>query len=403
MHMTLPDTPNRSSYDVVIIGGAMMGASVAWFLADHPGFNGSVLVIERDPSYELSSTAHTNSCIRQQFSQPINVQVSQFGARYVRNFRQFMGDDPDVPDLHFHDFGYLYLAATQGGADALCAAQAMQVAQGAATRLMTPQQMAQAYPFYDLSGIVLGSLGAADEGYFDGGTMFDCWRRSARRAGVEYIRGEVTGLEVTGVTVSAVHLADGAKISCGAVVNAAGPRAVQVARMAGLTLPVEPRKRYTFVFEAARPLDCDLPLTVDPSGMHVRTDGAYYMAGHPPRVDVPVAADDFQADHDLWQDVVWPAIANRIPQFDALKLRQSWVGHYAYNTLDQNAIIGPHPDLPNFLMINGFSGHGFQQAPAMGRGIAEWITSGRFETLDLTPFAYDRIPAKQPLRERAII
>ena len=401
--MTLPDTPNRSNYDVVIIGGAMMGASVAWFLSAHPGFDGSVLVVERDPSYEFSSTAHTNSCLRQQFSQPINVQVSRFGAQYVRNFRQFMGDDPDVPDLHFHDFGYLYLAGTQDGADALRAAQAMQIQQGAATRLMTPEQMAQAYPFYDLSGIKLGSYGPVDEGYFDGGTMFDWWRRRARNAGVEYVQGEVTGIGTDGARVNAVLLADGTRITCGTVVNAAGPRAAQVAGMAGLSLPVEPRKRYTFVFEAARPLQCDLPLTVDPSGMHVRTDGAYYMAGHPPRTDGPVAPDDFVAHHDLWEDVVWPAIATRIPQFDALKLRQSWVGHYAYNTLDQNAIVGPHPDLANFLMINGFSGHGLQQSPAMGRGVAELIASGCYETLDLTPFVYDRIPAGRVLRERAII
>lgn len=401
--MTLPDTPQQASYDVVIIGGAMMGASVAWFLSAHPGFDGSVLVIERDPTYEFSSTAHTNSCLRQQFSQPINVQVSQFAARYVRGFRGFMGDDPDVPDLHFHDFGYLYLAGTDAGAQALRAAQVMQVAQGAATRLLSPEEMAKAYPFYDLSGIVLGSLGTADEGYFDGATMFDWWRRKARRAGVEYMRGEVTAMDVIAGRINAVFLADGTRITCGSVVNAAGPRAAQVAEMAGLSLPVEPRKRYTFVFEAARPVAGDLPLTVDPSGMHVRTDGAWYMAGHPPRVDDPVAPDDFQADHDLWQDIVWPAIANRIPQFDALKLRQFWVGHYAYNTLDQNAIIGPHPELANFLLINGFSGHGFQQAPAMGRGLAEWTASGRYETLDLTPFAYDRIPAGRPLREQAII
>jgi glycine/D-amino acid oxidase-like deaminating enzyme len=166
---------------------------------------------------------------------------------------------------------------------------------------------------------------------------------------------------------------------------------------------VEPRKRYTYVFEAARPLGRDLPLTVDPSGVHVRSDGKMYMAGCPPRQDGPVAADDFVADHDLWQDVVWPTIAARIPQFDALRLRQFWVGHYAYNTVDQNALLGPHPEIGNFLLINGFSGHGLQQAPAMGRGLAEWITSGRFETLDLSPFAYGRIVAGQPLLERAVI
>jgi glycine/D-amino acid oxidase-like deaminating enzyme len=308
-----------------------------------------------------------------------------------------------VPNLPFHAFGYMYLASTQTGAKTLRAAQAMQAGLGSKTRLLTPDQLDAEFPFYDLNGIILGSHNATDEGYFDGATMFDWWRRKARAAGVEYVQGEVIDITGTGSRIDAVILQNGTRIACGQVVNAAGPRAAQVAAMAGLTLPVEPRKRYTFVFEAARPLTQDLPLTVDPSGMHVRTDGAYYMAGHPPHQDGPVAPDDFTGDHDLWEDKVWPAIANRIPQFDALRLRQSWVGHYAYNTLDQNAIIGPHPEVDNFLLINGFSGHGFQQSPAMGRGLAEWIAAGRYETLDLTPFAYDRIPAGQPLLEQAVI
>ena len=399
--MTKP--PTRKSYDVVIIGGAMMGTAVAWFLADHPGFDGTVLVIERDPSYEHSSTAHTNSCLRQQFSQSVNVQVSQFGLEYVRGFRRFMGDDPEVPDLHFHPFGYMYLAGSEAGAQVLRDAQMMQARLGAKTRLLRPEQLAAEFPFYALGDIRLGSHNDVDEGYFDGATMFDWWRRKARRGGVEYIQGEVTELIRSGAQIDAVQLRDGTRIDCGQVVNATGPRAASVAQMAGLTLPVEPRKRYTFVFEAARSLDRDLPLTIDPGGVHMRTDGAMYMAGCPPRDDGPVAPDDFVADHSLWQDVVWPTIAARIPQFDALKLRQSWVGHYAYNTADQNAIVGPHPEVGNFLLINGFSGHGLQQAPAMGRGLAEWIVSGRYETLDLTPFAYARIPEGRLLLERAVI
>ena len=396
-------TPQHSSYDVIVIGGAMMGAAVAWFLADHPGFDGRVLVIERDTSFADCSTAHTNSCMRQQFTQAVNVKVSRFGAEYVRNFRRHMGDDPEVPELHFHSFGYMYLAASAEGVRVLKAAQAMQAALGAGTRLLEPEALHRAFPFYDLSGILLGSHNPVDEGYFDGGTMFDTWRRKARAAGVETVRAEVTGLIRDGARLTHVVLADGTRVACGQAVNATGPRAARTAAMAGLHLPVEPRKRYTFVFEAARPLDRDLPLTVDPLGVHVRSDGALYMAGCPPLSDGPVAPDDFVADHDLWETRVWPAIAARIPQFDALRLRRSWVGHYAYNTLDQNAILGPHPELPNFLLINGFSGHGLQQAPAMGRGLAEWIVDGRYVTLDLTPFAYDRIPAGRPLLEKAVI
>lgn len=381
----------------------MMGASVAWFLADHPGFNGSVLVVERDPAYEFSSTAHSNSCLRQQFTQAINVQVSQFGADYVRNFRQHMGGDPDVPEIHMQSFGYMYLAASVAGEQVLRDAQKMQAAEGAGTQIFTLEMLAEQFPFYNLDGIRIGSHNPVDEGYFDGGSMFDWWRRKARAGGVEFVSNEVTGISRSKACVTGVLLADGTHVTAGHVVNAAGPRAGLVAQMAGVSLPVEPRKRYTFVFEAARPLVEDLPLTVDPSGVHVRSDGQYYMAGCPPHDDPAVAPDDFIADHSLWEDMVWPAIADRIPQFDALKLMQSWVGHYAYNTLDQNAIVGPHPEIDNFLLVNGFSGHGLQQAPAMGRGLAEWIASGCYQTLDLSPFAYGRIPAGRPLREHAII
>ena len=383
----------------------MMGASVAWFLSDSPDFDGSVLVVERDPSFESSSTAHTNSCMRQQFSESINVQVSQFCAEFVTNFRAFMGNDARVPDIPVHAFGYMYLADTPEVADALRAAHAVQSACGAGTQLLTPDEIAAAYPFYDLDGIILGSHNPVDEGYFDGGTVFDWWRRSARERGIETVTNEVVGITTNpaGTGVESVTLKSGEVIACGTVVNASGPRAAKTAAMAGLHLPVEPRKRYTFVIDAAKPLGQDLPLTVDPSGVHIRTDGAYYMVGCAPDDDPAVEPDDFTEDFTIWEQKAWPAIATRIPQFEAVKVVNSWVGHYAYNTLDQNAIVGPHSSLRNFLFVNGFSGHGFQQAPAMGRGLSEWITYGEYRTLDLSPLGFDRVAAGTPLRERAVI
>ncbi|NBT42991.1 MAG: FAD-binding oxidoreductase [Alphaproteobacteria bacterium] len=125
------EAPKGSSYDVVIIGGAMMGSSVAWFLSDNPDFDGSILVVERNPSYENSSTSCTNSCIRQQFSNEINIRISQFGAEFVKNFRSFMHDDPDVPDVLLHNFGYLYLADNQAMADVLIESQKLHVVGGA--------------------------------------------------------------------------------------------------------------------------------------------------------------------------------------------------------------------------------------------------------------------------------
>lgn len=398
-------TPQHSSYDVVIVGGAMYGSSVAWFLTDNPDFDGRVLVVERDPTYEFASTSHTNSCIRQQFSAAINVRVSQFGADFVKNFRDYMGGDARVPQPRLHSFGYMYLADNAGFAATLRESQKLQASCGAGTKHMTPDQIAADYPFYHLDDIIAANHNLVDEGYFDGNTVFDWWKRSAKERGVEYLTNEVIAMtrNAAGTRVESVILKSGEVISCGTVVNASGPRAVATSRMAGIEIPVEPRKRYTFIFEAAQPLDRDLPLTIDPSGVHMRTDGTYYMAGCGPDDDCAVDYDDFTQDHDIWEDKVWPTIAHRIPQFEAIKLRNSWAGHYAYNTFDQNAILGPHTEVENFIFVNGFSGHGFQQSPAMGRGTAELITYGEYRTLDLTPFNYARIERGEKFVEKAVI
>ena len=324
---------------------------------------------------------------------------------FIKNFRAYMGNDPRVPQPRLHSFGYMYLADTEAFAATLRASQKVQAALGAGTRFMTRDEIAQDYPFYQLDDIIGANHNRVDEGYFDGNTLFDWWKRSARERGVEYIANEVVAItkNAAGTSADSVTLATGEVVSCGTVVNASGTRGAKTARMAGLDIPVEPRRRYTFIFAAEKPLDRDLPLTIDPSGVHFRTDGSYYMAGCPPDPDPAVDHDDFAMDHAIWENHVWPIIATRVPQFEAVKLVNSWTGHYDYNTLDQNAILGPHTQVSNFMFLNGFSGHGFQQSPAMGRGIAELIAHGEFRTLDLSPFGYSRIEAGEPFTEKAVI
>lgn len=399
------EAPSKKAYDVVIVGGAMMGSSASWFLANNPDFDGSVLVVERDPSYEKCSTTHTNSCMRQQFSTEVNIRASQFAADFVKNFREYMGGDPEVPELSIQSYGYMYLAANEAFADDLRESQKLQAACGAGTRIMSAEEIKRDYPFYNVEDIVAGSHNLIDEGYWDCVAVFDGWRRGARQKGVEYIGNEVVAMSLNsaGESIDSVTLKSGDVIACKTVVNASGPRAVRTSRMAGIELPVEPRKRYTYIFSAQKPLDRDLPLTIDPSGIHMRSDGQNYLAGCPPDIDPAVDYDDFEEDHSIWQDKVWPVLAHRIPQFEAIKLTNSWAGHYAYNTFDHNAIIGPHTEVKNFLFLNGFSGHGLQQSPAMGRGISELIAYGEYRTLDLSDFDYSRIAENRPLIEKAII
>ena len=207
-----------------------------------------------------------------------------------------------------------------------------------------------------------------------------------------------------GTLVESVTLKSGETISCGKVLNASGPRAARTAKMAGIDVPVEPRKRFSWVFAAEQPLDQDLPLTIDPSGVHVRENGGgTYQCGAHSDIDPAVDYDDFVMDFEIWENHVWPILATRIPQFEAIKIQSEWAGHYAYNTFDHNAIMGPHTEVENFFFLNGFSGHGLQQSPAMGRGTAEMLIYGEYRSLDMDPFNFARIPNNNPIIEKAVI
>ncbi len=401
----MSQTPAHSTYDIIIVGGAIMGASAAWFISEDKAFDGRILVVEKDPTYEFSSTMHTNSCMRQQFSAELNVRISQFAAQFVQNLPDFMHGDW-VPKLKVRSFGYMYLADTEDFAGVLRENLSVQAAAGAATQLMTPDQIKAAYPFYNVDDIVLGSINLVDEGLWDGTAVFDAWRKAGRANGVEYVHNEVVAMtkNTAGTRLESVTLASGEVVSCGQVLNASGPRAARTAGMAGISVPVEPRKRYSWIFAAETPLDRDLPLTIDPSGVHVRENGGgTYQCGAHSEIDPAVAYDDFAMDHSLWESHVWPILATRIPQFEAIKVTHEWGGHYSYNTFDHNAIMGPHTQIENFYFLNGFSGHGLQQSPAMGRGTAEIMVHGAYQALDMSPFNFERIETNRPIIEKAVI
>ncbi len=386
--------------DVAIIGGGVIGSAIAYFLTADPAFSGRVTVFERDPTYRKASSALSASSIRQQFSTAENIRISQFGIEFLRALDQHLEVNGEVPEIGLHEGGYLYLA-TEAGAAILQEVNALQRAEGADIALMTPEALHQRFPWLSVEDVALGSLGLSGEGWFDGYGLMQAFRRKARAQGAVYVQGEVVALDRQSARVEVLTLADGTVWSAGAIVNAAGPYARQIAEMAGLSLPVEARKRCVFVLDCKTPLP-GCPLLIDPSGFWVRPEGQYFLTGAPPLND-PEDFDLDNIDHALFEEVMWPALATRIPAFEALKVVNAWAGHYEYNTFDHNAILGRFPEVENLYCANGFSGHGLQQAPAVGRGLAELIAHGRYSSLDLSVFSPERLLSRRPIVERNVI
>jgi FAD-dependent oxidoreductase domain-containing protein 1 len=393
---------NTDHADVVIVGGAIVGSAVATFLRRRPDWHGRVLVVERDPTFRTSSTTLSAASIRLQFSTPLNIEISRFGVEVIKHLDKWLGIEGDAaPEVDFVEGGYLFLAS-EAGLPILESNHAVQREHGVQVALLTPMELRERFPWLNVEDLAGGSLGLADEGWFDAYALLQAFRRKARSLGAEELAGEVVEIERDGGCATGVRLADGRRITADWVVNAAGPRAAGIAAMAGLQLPVSPRKRMVFHFDCRTRVAS--PLTIDTSGVYFRPEGPNYIAGSSPHGEQPDPDTfDLEVDRSWFEEVVWPAIAHRVPAFEAIRLLDAWAGHYEVNTLDHNAVIGPHPDLPNFLVTNGFSGHGLQHAPAAGRALAEWIATGDYETIDMRPLGYERIAANQPYRELNVI
>ncbi len=389
------------SCDVAIAGGGLMGSAVAYFLAADADFDGSVVVIERDPAYEFCTTSGSWGGFRQQFSTPENVRMSQFGIGFFRRIAEHLAVAGEAPELGFKEQGYLFLASASGRAQ-LEANCAVQWAEGAAVSLLEPHEIAARFPWLNTEGIAAAGFGHANEGWIDPSALMHGFRRKARALGVEYLHDEVVSIEVTGGRIAGVGLRQGGALACGTLVNAAGPQAGALAALAGAALPVGPRKRMTYVFDCRAELPL-LPLTIDVTGVACRPESGQYLAIVSPPEDRDPDCGNFELEYDTFETVIWPVLASRIPAFEAIKLIRAWACHYDYNAFDQNAILGPHPEIAGLLFCNGFSGHGVQQAPAAGRATAEWIVHGRFQSLDLTALLYARIAAGRPVKEVNVV
>ena len=383
---------------MVVIGGGVMGSSLAYWLTRlEPSL--SVTVVERDASYEHASSALSAASIRQQFSTPVNIGISQASIAFLRNATNELGFDDEKPNIMLHEEGYLYLVAVEGVAQ-LRHAHAVQTACGANVALMDRADLGKTFGWLNTSDLSLGSLGLSGEGWFDGYALLMGFMRKARKQGARYVKAEVCGIDIDGARVDGVTLSDGSRIACSHVVNAAGPWARRVAALAGVELPVFGRRRTVYVISCPTEMK-PFPLLIDPSGFWIRPERTRFIAGFSPADDPDDAP--LIPDYAAFETDLWPLLAHRIPAFEQAKLERAWAGYFEMNTLDHNAILGSHPSLPNFLFMNGFSGHGIQQAPVVGRAIAELILHGRFETLDLSDLLFSRIVENRPLHEANVI
>ena len=387
--------------DVLIVGGAAVGSSAAFFLASQPDFQGKVLVLEQDFSYEKCATALSAASIRHQFSTPENIRLSQFGSHFLKNISDYLTVDGEVPEVSFNERGYLFLA-TASGQDVLQSNHRVQKAEGVDVDLLTPQQLKARFDWMNVGDLVAGSLGNAGEGWLDAYSLMRGMRRKAIALGVAYRQAKVVKLNREGHRIVSATLSDGTTVACGTVINTAGTGATALAKTAGIVLPVEARKRSIFYFISSAKLP-GCPMVIDPTGAYFRPEGEGFICGVAPSPDDDPECFDFEVQHQLFDDVLWPTLAARVPGFEALRVQRSWAGHYDMNVMDHNLILGTHPEVENLLFANGFSGHGLQQSPAVGRALSELVTYGGFRTLDLRAFGWDRVLKNQPLFEINIV
>jgi len=382
-----------------------MGAATACFLARDHG--AAVTLVERDPSFARASSSLSASSIRQQFSTEVNIALSRWSLAFLRRVEDELAVGDERPAIGLVEPGYLYLARADTQAR-MRAVHARQRAAGADVVLLEPDALRARFPWLATDDVSLGSWGASGEGWFDGPALHRAFLRKARAHGTQVVKGEVAALQASGEQVHGVRLADGSVLAAEATVLCAGGWSATLASTLGLEWPVRPRKRDVFVLDSPAELP-GCPLLIDPSGVWCRPEGRGFLAGAPPR---PVEAGgpgdpdepDLQAiDHALFDEVIWPALAARIPAFEALRVRSAWAGYYEMNDFDHNGIAGAVPGRPGLWTACGFSGHGMQQAPAVGAALAAAVAGATSPAPSIEPLSPMRLVRGEPLVELNVI
>ena len=385
-------------HDVIIIGGGIMGSASAYYLmkADNTL---KVAVIERDLTYAKASTTLSMANARIQFSLEQNIAISQYALKTLAQFEDTMAVEGEKPNIYYRREGNLFLvddAGRRGAEKAL----ALQQSLGCRVDWWSPETIKRHYPLYETKGFAGGTFGR-DDGHFDAYAVLMAYKAKAKSMGAVYINDEVEKIQQEHGRVTGVRTVPGTTLTAACVVNCAGAWAAKVAETAGVNLPVVPVKRQVFALDTAVKPQGPLPLTVLPSGLYFRTEtGGIILLGKSMLEDPQKY--EFSWDDKRFMEILWPELAAYVPAFDRLKLVRGWAGLYAVNTLDGNAILGEWPEIKGLFLANGFSGHGLQQAPAVGRYLSELIIK-RPHSLDLSIFSPIRILENRPLGESGLV
>ncbi|MGE8203126.1 NAD(P)/FAD-dependent oxidoreductase [Heyndrickxia sp. NPDC080065] len=385
------------SADIIIVGGGVMGSSTAYSLRKI-GYNGKILVFEKDPIYEFSSTSRSAGGIRQLYTTDINIQISRYSLQVYKSFPTTMAIDGEPAEINFRQRGYLFLG-TNDMMTSLAKQKTLQNKYGVPSEVLTAQELIDIIPELNIQDLA-GGLYCHEDGYLDPYSVMQGYRKNAQKLGVEYISEEVETILTEQNKVTGIRLVNGEIYQAPLVINCAGAWGVYLSDKIGIPLPVYPLKRQIFQFDTSIPLKKQLPLTVDPTGVYFRHEGDKILTGFSEETEPGI---DFTVKRSLFYDDMWPILASRIQNFESVKLTSGWAGLYSFNSADHNAIIGGHPYMKGYYMALGFSGHGMQQAPGVGQGLAELIYYGKYENIDFTPLRYERFAENDLVLEDAIV
>lgn len=386
-----------SSSDIIIIGGGVIGSSLAYHLL-RDGLDGSVAVLEKDPTYKYASTALSAGGVRQQFSTRVNIEIGLYSIEAIERFDEEMAVDGEKANAGYRPVGYLFLGG-ENNWETLKKQYELQKGLGVEVELWAPGDVKRQFPGLNVESLLGGSFGRR-AGYTDPYGILQGYIRKAKSLGAQFIHDEVIEILRPGDRVIGLKTAKGERIMGQAVVIAAGPWAAEVGAMAGVELPVDPSPKMVFHFDPAEKFDYVAPFFFGPHGHWCRPEtGGQFISGK----DREAAAGfRFEWDRQYFEDEVWPELARLVPSFERLKLLRGWGGLYEVNRLDHNALLGAYPGVEGLYVAVGFSGHGLMQAPAVGKGMSELIRTGRYETIDLTSLGADRIFTGRRIIEEAV-